>query len=596
MSIDVRGLVFQTLRWCTLVLLLTLAWQTIAGAGAEAPAPQSAEAPEQGPAPKMAPPGPIDDFNRGVPRTSVKGYIQALRESDYERAAEYLDLRDLQKGLSASDGPRLARELGVVLDRVLWIDLDLLSDNPEGHADDGLPASRDYIDSIKAGSGRVDILLRRVPREGGVSIWKISNATVRRIPDLYDQYGYGPVAEQLLQILPEGKFLGFHIWQWAFLVVFAGGAWLAAIILSRLIALLPRLRGRRLGEYALSFLNGPIRFLIALLILREWIDAIRPPAVIRAAMKGKTFPLFIISWVLLRFVDIMNEYWSQKLREAGRDQTIVLLRPLTAAAKVVIIIGAMVIWLDNIGFEVTTLVTGLGLGGVALALAAQKSVEDIFGAVTLFTAAPVRVGDFCRFGDRIGTVEEIGLRVTRVRTLDRTVVNVPNAQFAAMQLENYTEREKFRYAPRLRLRYGTSPDQVRYIIVKVQELFHAHPKVIPPPAKARFTNFGEHSLEFDVFTYIDASSFDDFQEVAEDLNLRVMDIVRKAGTDFAVPEQKVHIDRAPKPDEEAARVAEEQVAQWRENNELPLPHPSQGQIGEITNTLEYPPEGAAGKE
>jgi MscS family membrane protein len=596
MNIDLRGVFVQTLRWLTAVLLLTLAWQTIVDAGAETPAPQSADAPEQAPEPKKAPPGPIDDFNRGVPRTSVEGYIKALRETDYERAAEYLDLRNLQQGLSASDGPLLARQLGVVLDRTLWIEVDLLSENPEGHADDGLPAYRDYVDSLEADGDRVDILLQRVPRGDGVSIWKFSNATVRQIPDLYDRYGYGPVAEQLLQVLPEGKFLGFHVWQWALVVVFIGGAWLASIILSRLIALLPRLRGRRLGEHAVSFLNGPIRFLIALLILRNWIDAIHPPAVIRAAMKGRTFLVLIMSWVLVRFIDILREHWSQKLREAGREQAIVLLQPLTTAGKVVVIIGAVVLWLDNIGVEVTTLVTGLGLGGVAFALAAQKSVEDIFGAVTLFTAAPVRVGDFCRFGNRIGTVEEIGLRVTLIRTLDRTVVSVPNAQFAAMELENYAAREKFRYAPRLRLRYGTSPDQVRYIIVKVQELFHAHPKVIPPPAKTRFTNFGEHSLEFDVFTYIDASSFDDFQEVAEDLNLRVMDIVREAGTGFAVPEQKLHIDRAPKPDEDAARAAEAQVARWRETNELPLPHPSQERLGEISNTLEYPPEGAAGKE
>jgi MscS family membrane protein len=594
MNIDPRGVFVQTIRWCAVVLLLSLAWQTIVTAGNDTSAPKSEEAPEQSPAPKKAPPGPVDDFNRGVPRTSVEGYIKALRENDYQRAAEYLDLRNLQQGLSASDGPRLARELGVVLDRALWIELDQLSEDPGGHSDDGLPAYRDYVDSIEDDAGRVDILLQRVPRGDGVSIWTFSNATVRQIPELYDRYGYGPVAEKLLQTLPEGRFLGFYIWQWALVVVFIGGAWLAAVLLSRLITLLPRLRGHRLGEHTVSFLNGPIRLLIALLILRQWIDALHPPAVIRAAMKGRTFLVLIMSWVLIRIVDIMHDYWSQKLREAGRDQAIVLVQPLTTAAKVVIIIGATVLWLDNVGFEVTTLVTGLGLGGVALALAAQKSIEDIFGAVTLFTAAPVRVGDFCRFGDRIGTVEEIGLRVTSIRTLDRTVVSVPNAQFAAMQLENYTAREKFRYAPRLRLRYGTSPDQVRYIIARVQELFHAHPKVIPPPAKARFTNFGEHSLEFDVFTYIDASSFDDFQEVAEDLNLRVMDIVRKSGTDFAVPERKLHIDRAREPDEDAARAAEEQVAQWRERNELPLPHPSQEQIDEISNTLEYPPKGSQG--
>jgi MscS family membrane protein len=594
MNIDLRKVFVQTIRWFAIALLLSLAWRTIVTAQGEVPGPQPGVVKQE--APKTAPPGPVDDYNRGVPRTSVEGYRNALLEQDYERAAEYLDLRNLQRGLSADDGPRLARELGVVLDRVLLIEFDLLSEYPEGHSDDGLPSYRDYIDSIELDEGRVDILLQRVPRGDGVSVWKFSNATVRQVPGLYDRYGYSPLAEKLLEVLPAGRFLGFYVWQWALVMVFSVGAWLASIIISRLLGLLPRLKGQSLGEHGASFLNGPLRLLIFMLLLRTWIDSLHPPAMMRAAFKGRTFLLLVISWVLVRFIEIMHRYWSQKLREAGRDQAIVLLRPLTTAAKVAVIIAATVLWLDNVGFEVTTLVTGLGLGGVAFALAAQKSVEDIFGALTLFTAAPVRVGDFCRFGNRIGTVEEIGLRVTSIRTLDRTVVSVPNAQFAAMELENYTAREKFRYAPRLRLRYGTSPDQVRYVIARVQKLFHAHPKVIPPPAKARFTNFAEHSLEFDVFTYIDASSFDDFQEVAEDLNLRVMDIVREAGTDFAVPEQKLHIDKAPKPDEEAARAAEGQVAQWRERNEIPLPHPSKEQVEGISNTLEYPPEGTAGKK
>jgi MscS family membrane protein len=425
-------------------------------------------------------------------------------EQDYERAAEYLDLRNLQRGLSADDGPRLARELGVVLDRVLLIEFDLLSEYPEGHSDDGLPSYRDYIDSIELGEGRVDILLQRVPRGDGVSVWKFSNATVRQVPGLYDRYGYSPLAEKLLEVLPAGRFLGFYVWQWALVMVFSVGAWLASIIISRLLGLLPRLKGQSLGEHGASFLNGPLRLLIFMLLLRTWIDSLHPPAMMRAAFKGRTFLLLVISWVLVRFIEIMHRYWSQKLREAGRDQAIVLLRPLTTAAKVAVIIAATVLWLDNVGFEVTTLVTGLGLGGVAFALAAQKSVEDIFGALTLFTAAPVRVGDFCRFGNRIGTVEEIGLRVTSIRTLDRTVVSVPNAQFAAMELENYTAREKFRYAPRLRLRYGTSPlHQLRRALAGVRRL-HLHRRLQlrrlpggggrPEPARHGYRPGGGHRL------------------------------------------------------------------------------------------------------
>jgi MscS family membrane protein len=545
---ELRSLLPRILRWCVVLLLLSFAWQTIVSAKSSEEEPAVKEAIEEAPK-KKAPPGPADDFNRGVPRTSVKGYLEALRKNDYERAAEYLDLRNLQQGLSESDGPVLARKLGIVFERALWIEVDRLSDDSQGWADDGQPSYRDYVDSIETNDGRVDVLLQRVPRGDGVSVWKFSNATVRQIPALYDRYGYGPLGEKLLRTLPEGKFLSLYVWQWAFLLLLILGSWIAAVILSRLLVLLVRIGGRRIGEHGTRFLNGPLRFLIVLLILRMWVEAIHLPVAFQAVLKGKTLLVLVMAWVLVRFVDIMHEYWTQKLRQAGREQAIVLLRPLTTAAKVVVIIGAFVLWLDNIGFEVTTLVTGLGLGGVALALAAQKSIEDIFGALTLFTAAPVRVGDFCRFGSRIGTVEEIGLRVTRVRTLDRTVVSVPNAQFAAMEIENFATREKFRYAPRLRLRYGTSPDQLRVVIAETERLFHTHPKVIPPPAKARFTNFGECGLEFDVFTYIDASNFDEFQEVAEDLNLKVMEIVKKAGTDFAVPERTITISKARQPED-----------------------------------------------
>jgi MscS family membrane protein len=370
MKFDLRGIVVQTIRWCAVVLLLILGWQTLVAAQADSQESQPAEAKQQAPAPVKAPPGPADDFNRGVPRTSVEGYIEALRENDYERAAEYLDLRNLPRGLTVDNGPLLARKLGVVLGRTLRIDHDRLSEDPQGHAEDGLPAYRDYIDSIEVDGRRVDILLQRVPRADGVSIWKFSNATVRQVPDLYDRYGYSPVAEKLIQILPEGRILGLYVWQWALVVLFTVGAWLAAVVLSRLLGLVPRLRGRRLGEHAAGFVNGPLRFLIFLLLLRSWLAALDPPAVLRAAIQGRGFLILVVSWVLLRFVDVLRDYWSQKLREDGRERAIVLLHPLVTAGKVVVIIATVIIWLDNSGFEVTTLVTGLGLGGVGLALAA----------------------------------------------------------------------------------------------------------------------------------------------------------------------------------------------------------------------------------
>ena len=170
--------------------------------------------------------------------------------------------------------------------------------------------------------------------------------------------------------------------------------------------------------------------------------------------------------------------------------------------KIIIILVAILVWLDNLGFKVTTLVAGLGIGGLAVALAAQKSLENLLGAITLYMSAPVRVGDFCRFGDKSGTVEEIGLRSTRIRTLDHTIIHVPNGFLADQYLENFAAREKILYHPKIGLRLDTTPDQVRYVLIEVRTLLYAHPKVDPTPARIRFVGFGMYALELEVFAYI----------------------------------------------------------------------------------------------
>ena len=153
--------------------------------------------------PREKPPvvGPADDYDRGVPRSSVKGFFRATRDGDYETAARYLDLRYIPKGMS-QEGPELARQLKFVLDRTMWIDLDTLSDHPKGHRQDGLPSYRDSLGRLKTPQRTVDIFLQLVPRKDGVFIWKISNHTVAQIPHLYRHFGYRPLEERLSRLLP----------------------------------------------------------------------------------------------------------------------------------------------------------------------------------------------------------------------------------------------------------------------------------------------------------------------------------------------------------------------------------------------------------
>jgi len=559
---------------------------------------QVTEKPEQKPEQKAAqekapqPVGPADDFNRGIPRSSVAGFMAATRDRDYETAAQYLDLRRLPRGLHKNDGPRLARELKIVGDRTLWIDLDALSNDPKGHADDNLPPYRDWVGRIKTEKKSYDILLQRVRREDGVRIWKVSSATVAQIPQLYDQFGYGVVGTIVPQVLLDFEIFGLKAWWWVALLVVGVLAYLAALTITKVVVLFLRGRMPKLITPLERILTGPGRLLLFVLIIRTAINLLGPTPVVRAIMSAHTLPIIAVAWGVMRFLDLFNVGLAERLRRRERGDLIVLLHPLGNGVKAGVILIAVIVWFNNVGFNITTLMAGLGIGGIAVALAAQKPLENLIGGITLYTSRPIRVGDFCRFGDKIGTVEEVGLRATKVRTLDRTLVNIPNGEFVNLHLDNFTKRERIWYHPRIRLRYETTPDQVRYILVEIRKMLYAHPKVLADPARIRFAGFGEYSLDLDIFAYVGVTDYGQYLEIAEDLNLRIMDIMAKAGSSFAFPSQTIYMERGKGLDEKLAKAAEAHVKEWREQRVLYLPSFPEEAIGQLAGSLDYPPTGS----
>ena len=550
---------------------------------------QVTEQPEQK---KTQPTGPADDFDRGVPRSSVQGFFQAAGERDFERAAQYLDLRRLPRGLDKSEGPQLARQFKFVLDRALWIDLDLLSTDPKGHLDDGLPRSRDLVGQIKTPKKTFDILLQRVPRGNGVYIWKFSSATVAQIPRLYKQFGFGVLGKVLPMTVLDFQFLLIPAWEWVGMLVVALLAYLIAQVATKVTIF--SLRRTRTGlSYQLErVITGPGCLLLFALIGRVGVNLLGPTVLIRAILSGQTLPLIAVAWTGVRLLDLVRDRVADRLRRRDRGDLTVLLSPTTHTLKITAIFIIALVWLDNIGFNVTTVLAGLGIGGIAVALAAQKPIENFIGAFTLYTSRPVRVGEFCRFGDKIGTVEEIGLRATKVRTLDRTLISIPNREFVDLQLDNFSKREKVWYHPRISLRYETTPDQIRYILVEVRKMLYAHPKVLADPARIRFAGFGEYSLDLDIFAYVDVTDYGEYLEVAEDLNLRIMEIMAKAGSSFAVPAQRMYVERGKGLDDTLTRAAEAHVKEWREQRALYLPSFPQEKIAELAGSLDYPPTGA----
>jgi MscS family membrane protein len=475
--------------------------------------------------------GPEDALNRGTPRGSIVGYLEASSELDFEKASQYLDLRNLPAEVEALGGSELARQLNHVLSRAVWLDDYTVSDKPEGLKGDGLPPYRDQLVVIKTAEGDVPIWMQHVPRGDGENIWKVSNRSMALVPELYDEFSYPPTIEKIRRWFPEdASFIGLEAFKWFILLTTAVLAWpvfyLLGLILSR-IFLKPDSPTYLLWR---KILTGPMVAVGIILVTGFVLDRLGAGAVAQEFMRARTLNIIIFIWVTWSVANLIKAHKQDKLNAQGRPGAARLMQPITTFLKLIIMLFGVMFWLNNIG--------------VTLALALQKPIEDMMGALSLFSQAPIRVGDFCKYGNITGTVEDIGIRSTRIRTLTNTLVHVPNARLAHVEIENITAREKIRFWPTLRLRYDTTPDQLREINSGILEMLEQHEEVYDDPLRVRLTDFDEDAILVKVHSFLKTTDFPDSLRIAEDLNFRIMDIIHAAGTRFALPSKAIQIENA----------------------------------------------------
>ena len=173
-----------------------------------------------------------DEFDRGTPLRSVNGFSATIDRGDNEAAAEYLDLRNLRGEATELTGEQLARRLSVIIKRATWVDIDELVDHPEGRSNDGLPSYRDSIGVVLDEGNQLRLLMQKVPRGDGVLIWKVSNATVSMIPELYEEYGYPEIVEDVRRNLPNAVFLGYELFKWAIVLLVAVTTYVLVLLLA----------------------------------------------------------------------------------------------------------------------------------------------------------------------------------------------------------------------------------------------------------------------------------------------------------------------------------------------------------------------------
>jgi MscS family membrane protein len=417
---------------------------------------------------------------------------------------------------------------------------------------------------------------------------------------VHDELGSPTLIAVLPPFLVEIRVLEIALWQWIgllLLVLIAYAlAWLTVRLLVAAVAPLAIRLDARVVHALVQESRGAMRLGGAVLFFSVGRLLLALPASTQGVFAGleKAATIVVVTWVLVRVADVLGAAAVKGLAARGRTTAVGVVPIGRRIAKGIVFAFALLAILQNVGVNVTGILAGLGIGGLAVALAAQKTVENLFGGLTLILDQPVRVGDFCRFGDRVGIVEEVGLRSTRVRTLDRTVVSVPNAEFATLQLENFSRRDRIWFHPTLRLRYETTPDQLRHVLVEIRKMLYAHPKIDPDPARIRFVGFGAYSLDLEVFAYVLTSDYGEFLAIQEDVALRIMDIVAASGTAFALPSQTAYLAAASPLDEGRRDAAEAEVRAWRARGESHLPEFPPEAIARLRNTIVYPGDGVQG--
>lgn len=478
---------------------------------------------------------PIDDYYRETPRSSMTGFLSFVRRGDYTHAGEYLDTRYLQGSAAELSSDELAHKLKVILDGQLWVDVGAMSDNVAGHADDNLPSYRDLIGVIRTDRKIYQLWMQRVPSDYGRDIWKISNRTLELVPELYEHYGYGPVEEYLSSHVPSVTLFSVALWEWVLALALLALAYIALKPVCMLIVFLIARTRPRLAVALTPFINRPAHLLAALLLARAWHRYFHTSLEASAIGHAGTLRIVVIAWLAMMLVALGRDYFSWRLDQQNRMNARVLLKPLATVLRLVIFVSAFLVWLSNIGYNVTTVVAGLGIGGLAIALGAQKSFENLIGTIIIYASAPIRVGNYCIVNDVIGKVEEVGLWSTRIRTLDRTIVFIPNSQLASGVIENLSLRDKFPFSRTLYLTHETPKEKIENVMARVVEVLEQHEMVDDSVRRVHLDAIGEFGFEVCIKAFIQTVNATENKHAVAEINLAINKVVSDAGVEYAKP-------------------------------------------------------------
>jgi MscS family membrane protein len=501
----------------------------------------SQAAPVKSTSAEAPPASPTDTIGRGTPRGTVLGLLSAARKGNTGLAALYLDT-----SLRGADAEALASQLAAVINHRLPARLNEISDEPEGSQRDPLKPDEDLVGVIPTANGNLDILVERVDRGKAGKVWLFSRKTLASIPDAFQELNQSPLERFLPDFMITTQVAEIPLFEWVAIFVGMPLLYLLTGLLNRILSLAAGIVRRKLSRNAAlpnpRVLRPPFRLLLLAIVIRWLVSKVPLPLLARQFWSTTALMIVVVAcmWLLM----LLNERGESSLVRhrrslSGAASALRLVRRLIDG---LILFAGLLFTLHHFGINLTATLAGLGVGGIAVALAAQKTLENVIAGVSLIADQAVRVGDVLNLGDIQGTVEELGLRSTRIRTIDRTVVSLPNGQIANMRLETLSVRDRFLFHPVVGLQYETTAVQLRSFSAGVRTLLSGHDNVDLTSVRVRFVRFGASSVDVEIFAYVFASDWNNFLEIQEELLYGVMDMVQKVGAAIALPSQTLYLE------------------------------------------------------
>ncbi|MDQ1266810.1 MAG: MscS family rane protein [Bacteroidota bacterium] len=481
------------------------------------------------------------DFSN--PRATMKTYLNNLSKKSYHPAAAANAFNLTEEKLN-EEGEEIAVSLKKIFDaNALHIELIEIPDTP------------DYIDSA-SGENRYVIShqLPQVYLEKYGNKWLFSKFTVETLPDIY-QKTFPIDEDELRSILPKAAFkqiFGLKIWQISGIVLFILISWLLLRLIEWLFRFIMCKVSRKIQVFETEIstikpLSKSISWLILIIILKSAVPLLHLPidAGIALSYLFKILIPFFAARILYVFSDLLINY-LHKLASKTKTTIDDNLLPLgRKALKIIVVVFGGLYILKSLEIDITPVLAGVSIGGLAIALAAQDMVKNLFGSVTILSDQPFAVGDWINFDGTDATVIEVGLRSTKLRTFYDSLISIPNGKLADMKIDNMGKRQFRRFMTNLGITYDTPPAIIEAFVSGLREIVTNHPKTRKDEYKIFLNSFSDSSLNILFYIFFEVPDWRDELEARQEIMLSIIRLSQELEVRFAFPTRTMHVENFP---------------------------------------------------